>query len=153
MMSDPLNPRQRNAVTVALRAFERQLREVDEWIRGREQAGTLYRRGLVLSEERRVLVSTRVVEALSGIAELADRLGLEPQEEDAASTLRAAMSACWATLCDLRSDKLRRYGSISPLLPQMLDPAIEALAAMALSIADSVQDAPLSDQMPDAPDR
>jgi hypothetical protein len=134
-MSDLLNPYQRNAVTVALRAFEEQLRQFDNWMQGREQVGVLYHRQLSLSESKRALIQGQVAKALKCITELAAQFDLQPQEEDATAMLRAGASACWATLYDVRADKLIRYGQVDPRLAPMLDPSIEALIELALSLA------------------
>lgn len=134
-MSDLLNPHQRGAVTIALRAFEEQLRQCDEWIQGRTEEGALYRRRFAFSEERRMLVREQIAQALACIADLADRCSLSAQEEDAAAMLRAGFSASWAALCDVRADKLKRYGQVAPSLAQALDPSIETLIELSLSLA------------------
>jgi hypothetical protein len=134
-MNDLLNPYQRNAVTVALRAFEEQLHQFDEWLQGREEVGILYRRQLSVSDATRALIQSKIAQALDCVAELASRLELELQEEDAAATLRAGASACWATLSDVRSNKLRGYGQVDPRLAPVLDPSIEALSNLSLSLA------------------
>jgi hypothetical protein len=138
-MNDLLNPYQRNAVTVALRAFEEQLHQFDEWMQGREQVGVLYRRRLSISKDKCALIQGKIAQALNCIAELAVRLELEPQEEDAAATLRAGASACSATLYDVRAGKLKRYGQVDPRLAPMLDPSIETLIELALSLALSLR--------------
>jgi hypothetical protein len=86
-MSDLLNSYQRNALTVALRAFEEQLHQFDKWMQGREEVGNLYRRLLSVSDATRALIQGKIAQALDCITELASRLELEPQEEDAAATL------------------------------------------------------------------
>jgi len=138
-MSELLNPYQRNALTVALRAFEEQLHLFERWMHGYQESGILYRRQLELSEDRRILIQTQVTKALNYIAELATRFDLRPQDEDAAAMLRAGASVCWANLCDVRADKLKRYGQIDPHLAATLDPSIEALIALALSLSQSLQ--------------
>jgi hypothetical protein len=134
-MSDLLNPHQRGAVTIALRAFEEQLRQCDEWMQGRTEEGTLYRRRFFLSEERRTLVREQIAQALACIADLADQCSLSAQEEDAVAMLRAGLSASWAALCDVRANKLKRYGQVAPSLAQALDPSIETLIELSLSLA------------------
>lgn len=137
-MSDMLNFSQRNALLVALRTFEERLYLFDEWIQGREQIGILYRRRLAISEAQRAAIRSRVARALEHIARLAARFDLRPQEEDAAAMLRAEASVCWATLCDVRADKLKRYGQVDSRLAAALDPDIEALIDLSLSLASEL---------------
>ncbi|MBN1933586.1 MAG: hypothetical protein JW934_02915 [Anaerolineae bacterium] len=137
-MSDLLNSYQRNALTVALRAFEEQLHQFAEWMRKDEETGILYCRRLVLSEEKRASIQSQVAEAIEHIGRLTARFDLRPQEEDATAMLRAGASVCWATLCDVRADKLKRYGQIDPRLTSALDPDIEALIDLSLSLASKL---------------
>ena len=134
-MSDLLNPSQRNAVTITLRLFEEQLRQCEEWLEGREETGTLYRQRLSVPEKRRRLVKKQIAQALACIADLADRCGLSAEEENAAGMLSAGFAESWSALCDVHSDKLVRYGQLAPGLAQTLDPSIEAMIELSLSLA------------------
>ena len=134
-MTDLLNEPQRSSLAVVLRMFEEELRQADAWLDGSLDEGTLYRRVLHLPPETRAAAREKIAIALAQIAELAQAFGLEPQEQDLAATIAAAMSLSWASLCDTRSDKLRRYGDVDPRLEQALDPHVEGLADLALSLA------------------
>jgi hypothetical protein len=139
-MSDLLNLYQRGALTIALRAFEEQLRQCDEWMQGRTEEGMLYQRQFFLSRESRTLVREQITQALACIADLAGRFGLPVQEEDAVAMLRAGFSASWAALCDVRADKLKRYGQVAPGLAQALEPSIETLIELSLSLTRTLSD-------------
>jgi len=135
MMPNLLNAAQRSSLSIVLRMFEIELRQADAWLQAGSEEGILYRRVLRLSPEVRAAVREKVAAALAEVAELAGAFDLEQQEEDLAATMAAAMSLSWASLCDTRSDRLRRFGDVDPALREALDPRIERLADMALSLA------------------
>ncbi|MCX7670855.1 MAG: hypothetical protein N2439_12375 [Anaerolineae bacterium] len=135
MAAELLNPAQRNSLAIGLRAFEIHLRQIAAWLADGEEAGILYRRRLNLPAERRAALREQIALALAQIAALAERFGLTPAEESLESNMAALMSVDWANLCDLRSDKLRRYGEVDDRLADLLDADIAALAERALALA------------------
>lgn len=138
-MNEWINPSQQLSVFITLRELERRLRQALTWLQGVEEQGRLYSCALTLSPQRRDLVEAQIAEALAVIEALAQHLSLEPQAEEAATYLRAELSASWADLCDIRSAKLRRYGAVHPHLASVLDAPVEHLAELALTIAQSLQ--------------
>lgn len=130
-----LNVAQHAALAVVLCHFEQSLRQAEMWLQGQQTSGIPYRTSLRLSAERRATMSARITEALEGIAHLTERFGLRPVDELLENKIASEMSINWANLIDTRSDKLRRYGSVDPGLHELLDPAIEHLAQLALEIA------------------
>lgn len=140
MAAELLNPAQRNSLAVGLRAFEMHLRQIAAWLADGEEAGILYRRRLDLSAERRAAMREQIGLALARIAALAERFDLAPAEEPLESSITALMSVDWANLCDLRADKLRRYGEVDGRLAGLLDADIAALADHALALARAGRD-------------
>ncbi len=138
-MTDILNVSQYRCIYLTLRTLEERLRQAAAWLQGAEEQGQLYQRTLKLSPERRALAQQQVNEALALLTDLAQTLGLEAETDEAAGHIRAALSVSWADLCDARSSKLQRYGAVHPGLAAVLDPSIERLAELALSIANLMQ--------------
>jgi len=134
-MDELLNGSQKFSVFVTLRALEERLHQADAWLRGEEEHGRLYHRTLTLSPEQRQQARQRIDEALRVIDDLASRLNLEATYDDAGGHIRAGLSESWANLCDIRSQKLRRYGKVQPALSAVLDEPVEQLAQLALAIA------------------
>jgi|YelNatPaOPRAMG01_1025707.scaffolds.fasta_scaffold302285_1 hypothetical protein len=134
-----LNTAQRSSLAIVLRMFEGQLRQADAWLQDGSEDGILYRRVLRLPPEARAALRGQVATALAEIAELAQAFDLEPEEEDLAAAMAAAMSVSWASLCDSRSERLRRFGDVDPALREVLDPRIERLADLALSLASMLR--------------
>ncbi len=113
------------------------LRRADAWLQVGEESGILYRRRLGLSPEQRAVMREQIASALAQIATLADRFGLSADDEDLGAAIAAQMSADWANLCDVRSDKLCRYGEVHPDLAHLLDADISALAERVAILANA----------------
>jgi len=135
-----LNVAQRSSLTVGLRAFEMHLRQADAWLQGVEEHGVLYHHTLSLSAEQRASARAQIAAALARVAALVERFGLAANSGDLAATIAAQMSVDWANLCDVRSTKLHRYGEVDSQLAEILDPDVDALAQLALSLAALQQD-------------
>jgi len=139
-MPRSLNAAQRTAVVIALSGLERDLRQAEMWLRGQPQGGMLYRTSLRLSPARREAVLSEIAKALEVIAQLAERLDLQPTEEPLTNRIAAAMTIDWANLTDTASAKLKRYGPVDPGLRDTLDPEIACLARLALSISSLIEE-------------
>ena len=141
-MPELLNASQYTSLTVALRGFERNLREAALWLSGSRPSGTLYHARLNMSPERWSAALSLIAEALEAIAQLADALGLEAADEDLGRKIVANMSIDWADLGDVSSARLSGYGAVDPRLGELLDPYVERLAQLALSIASLAGEKP-----------
>jgi hypothetical protein len=139
-VSHLLNTSQATALVIALRLFEQDLRQAERWLQGEQNVGVLYRTSLELSSERRAVTSARIAQALEIIARLAKRFDLHPVDERLTKRIAAAMSLDWANLLDTCSKKLVRYGEVDLGLAELLDPDMQQLAELALSIGSSVSE-------------
>lgn len=134
-MTELLNPAQRSSLTVRLRAFEMTLRQADAWLQNDPDVGILYSYTMDLSPEQRTAVRAQIQVALAEIAHLAATFALVPHRQTFSNMLVAQMSGEWSSLCDVRADKLRRYGAVDPRLPAQLDPSIDTLIELAALLA------------------
>lgn len=141
-MDDLLNESQRRKLTSRLLLLEKQLRQVDAWLQITEEPGLLYRRSLRLSPERRAAARQCVAAALEQIGELAARFNLARQEENLATTINAMMRLDWCNLGEAYADKLKGCGPVDPRLEPMLDPHLDRLARLVLSLPDIVTGEP-----------
>ncbi len=135
LVSEWLNDHQLQSVVIALRVFEERLREADAALRGKESDGILVVPVIHLGQDEVELARSRIAQALDEIAVMARDLSLEPKPDDVKATIRGMMSASWVDLMDVRSVALRRYGGVDPRVELGLDPVVERLAQLALSIA------------------
>jgi hypothetical protein len=134
-MNDLFNTYQLNSLLLTFRSFEEHLRRADGWLLGREENGILYQCKLSLSDGKRKAARKQIAEALKQIADLVNKLDLQPVGEDPSGLIRGQLTVSWANLLDTRSKKLVRYGEIDPHLADVLDPSIDRLAQIAIDLA------------------
>lgn len=130
-----LNASQYRSVILALRLFEERLRQADAWLAGVPPEGVLYRYTRRLPPERVSEIRAEIAAALAAIADLAQRLDAQPEEEPIEQAAAALMSVSWADLCDVKIPRLARYGTVSGALEDWLDPRLDALGEQALRLA------------------
>ena len=140
-MEDLLNPTQKNSLCVTLRRFEENLLHARAWLDGNEENGVLYRRKLILPEKRRLQAEQEIGTALDLIEKLSRDFDLPIESENAASLIHGEMSISWADLLDSRASELRRCGIVHPELSNALDPGIQSLARIALTLTTIFGDA------------
>jgi hypothetical protein len=128
-MSDKLNATQSTALAVTLRNLERALLDVEALCSDdrAEQLGILLRMTNPLTQAQRAGLAAQLAEARRTLALLATRFALPSQSEDQARSARSKLVIAWATLEDIKSYKLGRYGKVSPALEEDLDPQIDKL--------------------------
>lgn len=68
------------------------------------------------------------------IAHLAQVYQLPAEEHDLARTLMAEFTLLWCDLEDVRPKKLTRYGPVAPAAHQLLDPPLQHLIRLVLTI-------------------
>jgi hypothetical protein len=132
----PLTFAQRNHLRVALKSFEEALRLAEDWLEKGEETGFLYTRRLQISDDKRHQAAQQIQQALADVRELSENLQYAPREEDAGRMITAEFSVAWATLVDAESKRLKSYGKIEPQVAEVIDPAFEHLAQMAMQLAD-----------------
>jgi hypothetical protein len=127
---------QRNHLRVALKSYEEALRLAENWLAKDEEVGFLYARRLKISDEKRQLAVQQIKQSLADVQKLSEALQYQPREEDAGRMITAALSVAWETLIDAESKGLKGYGKIDPNVAEVIDPAFEHLAEMAMQLAD-----------------
>lgn len=133
-MADLLNPVQKNSLRITLRRFEENLHHAQAWLDGREENGVLYQRRLSLPAEDRQQAEREIRKALELIEILSRDFDLPVESENSAALIRGEMSISWADLLDSRASELGRGGEVNPNLRDALDPGIQSLAGIALSL-------------------
>jgi hypothetical protein len=127
---------QRNHLRVALKSFEEALRLAEAWLEKREETGFLYTRRLQLPDAQREQAARQIEAALAEIHALAAQLGYAPREEDAGRMILAELSVAWTTLIDAESSRLKSFGRVEPQVAEVIDPAFEHLAQLAMELAE-----------------
>jgi len=134
-MRELLNSSQLNSLVIALRMFEEQLRRAEASLEGDLPEGVLYQYTRQMPPERISAALAEIAAALQAIATLARDLDATPASEPIEARVAAALNISWANLCDVKSARLVRYGTVDDALGGLLDSRIDALARQALYLA------------------
>lgn len=135
MTSTILNPYQKNSIEVTLRSFEQNLVMIRKWLNENDQDRILFSRKNPDTPEQRLEISQKIDAAFSEIAFLKEELNLQTETESLVDYVRGQMSLDWEGLLESRSRKLSRFGKIVPEAASIIDPHIQSLADIALSLS------------------
>lgn len=131
-----LNPNQQNYLYASLRSFEKALRLADQLLAQGDERGILYYQKSNLDPALRQSAHDKIIQALQEVANLVERLGLEPREENSDQMIMAQMSASWADLVDSQSGRLKGYGQVDRQAAALIDPAVDRLARLAAELGE-----------------
>ena len=131
-----LNPNQQNYLYASLRSFEKALRLADQLLAQGDERGILYYQKSNLDPALRQSAHDKIIQALQEVANLVERLGLEPREENSDQMIMAQMSASWADLVDSQSGRLKGYGQVDRQAAALIDPAVDRLARRAAELGE-----------------
>ena len=139
-MDSLLNIAQHRSLEIGLRIVETHLLQARAWLASEPEPGTLQQRRVNLSPARRAAILDLISVAQGEIDRLAAQFALSAVEQDFAAVFAAEMNTDWATLCDLKAAKLRRYGEVDRRLQGELDPGIQRLMELVASLASLVHE-------------
>ncbi|HOT98755.1 MAG TPA: hypothetical protein PLN61_04455 [bacterium] len=126
-MVNLLNDAQRTSLTVTLRIIEKQLLTMQMLIREGTIKGSLYRLQADFPPDTLTSLSGHIGRILISIRNLTERFGLDGKADTYSAMIQASRAYFQILLADVKSDKLRRYGEVAPLLEAELDPLINKL--------------------------
>lgn len=135
-----LNVAQHRSLEIGLRIVETHLHQARAWLGSEPERGTLQQRTVNLPPIRRAAILDLINIAQGEIDRLAAQFTLSSVEQDFAAVFAAEMNTDWATLCDLKAAKLRRYGEVDRRLQGELDPGIQRLMELVASLASLVHE-------------
>ena len=138
-LNDFLNLHQRRSLLIALRQFEQDFREADEWLNGKKVEGILYSQRLSLPQADRLVARQVIQQALELIADLAQSLDFEKYKEDMSATINAVLNTQWINLYDQHAVKHKRSGQVHPELSKHLDPFIDELISKTLRLSEIIR--------------
>lgn len=133
MMVDLLNRSQKSWLAIVLRTTEEAMARIRE-ITKLQDAGRLYAltNDLTSGEIRDLLKLAQEVDNI--VIELDERFGFQREVRPISHVVRAELSLLWEALEDNKAEKLHRFGEIDPHLRQVLDPPLERLVQLILTM-------------------
>jgi hypothetical protein len=116
------------AISVTLSLLDKDLYSFDQWGKGHEVSSVLYEVRNTLSGVQRQVVAERVARMHTALKGIRDTLNLDGAIHEVHKMILGSCAVQWASLVELESSRLRRYGEVPPGLGQYLDPEIRVLS-------------------------
>lgn len=123
------------SIHASLLMFEKALRKADRLLSDEDEIGILYCQKSYLDIQSRELIQKKIADTLVELENLAKKLGLRPIEESLENTIMSEMSISWESLEESRSKRMRGYGHLNPHAVEIIDPAIDHFASIALGLS------------------
>lgn len=114
-------------ISTTLALLDKALCEFEQWAKGHEIRSVLYQVLNPLSEAQRQLIVVEVAELKRLLEEIRDHLNLEGTVRSADKMIMGSCSVLWASVVELESDRLKRYGEAPAGLAEYLDPLVVSL--------------------------
>ncbi|HMN15536.1 MAG TPA: hypothetical protein PKD55_24735 [Bellilinea sp.] len=135
---DYLTESQKRSLTSSLYLFEKALRKAAQLLLEEDVDGIFFSRKSRLSPTKRQYIQKKIFQTLKELANFANQLGLNSTEESVENEIMADMSISWENLEECRSKRLKGYGELDPLVAQLVDPAIDHFARIALELSSLI---------------
>ncbi|MCX7765784.1 MAG: hypothetical protein N2246_03645 [Candidatus Sumerlaeia bacterium] len=134
-----LSAAQTNSLRTVLRILEKRVDEINALCEIKEQRGLLYSVKNTLSDQQIKQLKQKIIKIKGIIEELTNKLKLEREESDLRRIIESYLSASWEDLCSTTSKGLRAYGAVDVSVKAELDPVIEQLNKLLLSMINLLE--------------
>ncbi|NOY61376.1 MAG: hypothetical protein GXO75_20880 [Calditrichaeota bacterium] len=120
-----LNNSQKNSLQISLRMLEEKILTMEMLIDNKTMTGELYSFYVDLADDEIKKLKDIFIEMHKLIAEMKHIFNFDDQKEFLSNQLAGMSAYYWTILMDETSNKLKRYGDVSPQLENVLDPKIK----------------------------
>jgi len=110
-----------------LALLDKALCEFERWAKNDETRSVLYEIRNTLSEDQQNGILTEVSAMRKVLLELKVALNLEPTVRSVPKMIAGSCAVLWASLVELETKRLRRYGEVPPTLSEFLEPQVPIL--------------------------
>ncbi len=128
-----LNQSQRTSLSITMRHLETAVESIEQLLE-RDRRGILKRTTTDLSSKRRDTARRMLTAVRDEIRVLTAEFDLDVEVQNGLKIAVALLAHSWEGLEDARSENLRRYGAVDAALKDNLDPHIERLINLVLSL-------------------
>ncbi len=127
----------KRGLTSALLYIEELLSEIESALHNKK--GVFFESINNLNSSQNEKIKYKKKEMLQEIEKIKETLQLEKKEIISSHTISSRCVAIWETLCDMESQKLKRYGTLQKEISDYLDPIIKNLKKYNEEILDSTK--------------
>ena len=131
-----LNPYQKNALRISLVLVEKGVFELDHLLSRGDHHGILFEIQNDLAEEAKSGIRQLIHEIREILREMKDRFQLDLEIDKNSRAIFGKAPLLWEIVTGTDARRLRGYGEIDPGLKDLLDPSIEQLSQLLLSVHD-----------------
>ena len=131
-----LTPPQERALHASLLIFEKALRTADHLLSVGEEQGIYYFRKSDLTPAARESLHQLIQNTLLELEAFSKTVNIKPLMENLEGNIMGDMSISWESLEESRSRRMTGYGALNPLAKEVIDPAIDHFAKIALEICN-----------------
>jgi len=146
MSESLLTPSQIRALHSSLLIFEKALRNANRLLLEGEESGVFYYRKSKISSQTRDSIQRIIQSTLIELEEFAKMIGLKPLAESLESNIMGEMSISWESLEESRSKRMKGYGELDPRVKEVIDPAINHFAKIALDLCNLTMPGPEAEE-------
>jgi hypothetical protein len=114
-------------ISVTLALLDKALCEFERWAKNDETRSVLYEIRNTLSEDQQNGILLEVSAMKKVLLELRGALKLEPTIRRVPNMIASSCGVLWASLVELETKRLRRYGEVPPTLTEILEPRVPIL--------------------------
>jgi len=131
-----LNPYQKNALRISLVLVEKGVFELDHILSSGNHHGILFEVQDDLAEEAKAGIRQHIHEIREILREMKEQFQLDLQIDKNSRAIFGKAPLLWEIVTNTDAGRLRGYGEIDPSLKDLLDPSIERLSQLLLSMHD-----------------
>ena len=132
--NEVLNPLQKNSLRISLMLVEKGMFELDHLLSGGDHHGILFRIKDDLAEEAKMGIRQLIHEIFYTLREMKERFQLDLEIDEKSRAIFGKVPLLWEIVTDTDANRLRGYGKIDPALKEVLDPSVERLSRLLLSM-------------------
>lgn len=129
-----LNPSQKDSLRISLTLIEKGIFEVERVLSDGEHEGVFFRISDDLREETKTGIRTLIEEIRVILREMKDQFHLGREINDKSRAVFGKVPALWEISAGTKASRLRGYGEIDPRLKDLLNPSMERLSDLLISM-------------------
>ncbi len=129
-----LNPSQKDSLRISLMLIEKGILEVERVLYDGEHEGVFFRISDDLRQETKTGIRTLIEEIRVILREMKDQFHLGREINDKSRAVFAKVPLLWEISAGTKASRLRGYGEIDPRLKDLLNPSMERLGDLLISM-------------------
>ena len=128
-----LNENQKRAVYITLAMVDEMLSELERLSLNQSISGVLHRMDTSLTEPQQQKMFVLIHQAREEMKRIAETFQFQPKIRKIQPKISGILTIMWNDLEDIKSSKLKGYGTVDPQLKETLDPHLDRLIELIMN--------------------